>query len=97
MSDLLITTVITPLQTGAVPLQTITEWLVTQLNEVKTVLLTFAGVAIMALTVWRLIKSGFAIGAMIMVGVVAALALWLTAGNGIETISTLFGEQAKAK
>ena len=97
MFDLLITTVITPLQTGMMPLQTITEWLNTQLAAAKTVLLTFAGVAIMALTVWRLIKSGFAVGAMIMVGVVAALALWLTAGGGIDTISTLFGEQAKAK
>ena len=96
MSDLLIT-LIAPLQIGAVPLQTITEWLNTQLADAKTVLMTFAGVAILALTVWRLIKSGFAIGAMIMVGVVAALALWLIAGGGIETISDLFGEQAKAK
>ena len=96
MSDLLIT-LIAPLQTGAVPLQTIVEWLNTQLGDAKTVLMTFAGVAILALTVWRLIKSGFAVGAMIMVGVVAALALWLTAGGGIDTISALFGEQAKAK
>jgi len=96
MSDLFIT-LTAQLQTSAVPMQTITEWLITQLNDVKTVLMVFAGVAITALTVWRLIKSGFAIGAMIMVGVVAALALWLIVGGGIETISTLFGEQAKAK
>lgn len=97
MSDLFIT-LTAPLQTGGLlPLQTIVEWLNTQLAQAKTVLLTFAGVAILALTVWRLIKSGFAVSAMIMVGVVAALALWLTAGSGIETISTLFGEQAKAK
>ena len=96
MSDLLIT-LIAPMQIGAVPLQTITEWLNTQLGEAKTVLMAFAGVAILALTVWRLIKSGFAIGAMITVGVVAALALWLIVGGGIETISDLFGEQAKAK
>ena len=96
MSDLLIT-LTAPLTVGGLPLQTITEWLNTQLGQAKTVLLTFASVAILALTVWRLIKSGFAVGAMIMVGVVAALALWLTAGGGIDTISTLFGEQAKAK
>ena len=96
MSDPL-TLLIAPLQLGGmVPLQTIVEWLNTQLADAKTVLLSFAGVAILALTVWRLIKSGFAVGAMIMVGVVAALALWLTAGDGIETIATLFGEQAKA-
>ena len=96
MSDLLIT-LITPLQIGAVPLQTIAEWANTQLAAARTVLMAFAGVAILTLTVWRLIKSGFAIGAMITVGVVAALALWLIAGGGIETISGLFGEQAKAK
>lgn len=96
MSNLLIS-LITPLTVGVAPLQTIVEWLNTQLGQAKTVLVTFAGVAILALTVWRLIKSGFAVGAMIMVGVVAALALWLTAGGGIDTISTLFGEQAKAK
>jgi hypothetical protein len=96
MSDLLLS-LIAPMHTGLLPMQTIVEWLNTQLNQAKTVLLTFAGVAILALTVWRLIKSGFAVGAMIMVGVVAALALWLTAGGGIDTLSTLFGEQAKAK
>ena len=96
MSDLLLT-LIAPLTVGVMPLQTIVEWLNTQLGQAKTVLLTFASVAILALTVWRLIKSGFAVGAMIMVGVVAALALWLTAGGGIDTISALFGEQAKAK
>ena len=66
-------------------------------GHAKTVLVTFASVAILALTVVRLVKSGFAVGSMIMVGVVAALALWLTAGGGIDTISVLFGEQAKAK
>ena len=94
MSDLLISLI--PLA-GLLPMQTIVEWLNTQLSDAKTVLLAFAGVAIMALTVWRLIKSGFAVGAMIMVGVVAALALWLTAGDGIQTIADLFGNQAKAK
>lgn len=96
MSDLFIT-LITPFQTGAVPLQTITEWLNTQLGDAKGVLMTFAGVAILALTVARVIKSGFSIGTLIMVGVIAALALWLIAGGGIEAISALFGEQAKAK
>ena len=96
MSDLLVT-LIAPLQIGAVPLQTVSEWLTTQLREAKTVLMVFAGVVITALTLWRLIKSGFAVGAIIMVGVVAALALWLISGGGIETISALFGEQAKAK
>ena len=96
MSDLLIS-LIAPLTVGVMPLQTIVEWLNTQLAQAKTVLIAFAGVAILALTVVRLIKSGFAVGAMIMVGVVAALALWLTAGGGIDTISALFGEQAKAK
>ena len=96
MSDLLLT-LIAPLTVGVMPLQTIVEWLNTQLTDAKTVLVTFASVAILALTVVRLIKSGFAVSAMIMVGVVAALALWLTAGGGIDTISALFGEQAKAK
>jgi hypothetical protein len=96
MSDLLLT-LIAPLTVGVMPLQTIVEWLNTQLGQAKTVLVTFASVAILALTVVRLIKSGFAVSAMIMVGVVAALALWLTAGGGIDTISALFGEQAKAK
>jgi hypothetical protein len=96
MSDLLLT-LIAPLIVGVMPLQTIVEWLNTQLGQAKTVLVTFASVAILALTVVRLIKSGFAVSAMIMVGVVAALALWLTAGGGIDTISALFGEQAKAK
>ena len=96
MSDLLLT-LIAPLTVGVMPLQTIVEWLNTQLGQAKTVLVTFASVAILALTVVRLIKSGFAVTAMIMVGVVAALALWLTAGGGIDTISALFGEQAKAK
>ena len=96
MSDLILT-LIAPLQTGLLPMQTIVEWLNTQLTDAKTVLVTFASVAILALTVVRLIKSGFAVSAMIMVGVVAALALWLTAGGGIDTISALFGEQAKAK
>jgi hypothetical protein len=97
MYDLLII-LTAPWQTGAmVPLQTITEWATTQLNQAKTLLLAFVGVAILALTAQRLIKSGFALGAIIMVGVVAALALWLTAGDGIQTISDLFGAQAKAK
>ena len=96
MSDLLLT-LIAPLTVGVMPLQTIVEWLNTQLGQANTVLETFASVAILALTVVRLIKSGFAVSAMIMVGVVAALALWLTAGGGIDTISALFGEQAKAK
>ena len=96
MSDLILT-LITPLTVGVMPMQTIVEWLNTQLTDAKTVLVTFASVAILALTVVRLIKSGFAVSAMIMVGVVAALALWLTAGGGIDTISALFGEQAKAK
>ena len=89
---------IVPFQVGGMlPLQTIVEWLNNQLADAKTVLLSFAAVAILALAVWRLIKSGFAVGAMIMVGVVAALAMWLTAGDGIQTISDLLGEQAKAK
>jgi hypothetical protein len=96
MSDLILT-LITPLTVGVTPLQTIVEWLNTQLADAKTVLVTFASVAILALTVVRLVKSGFAVSSMIMVGVVAALALWLTVGGGIDTISTLFGEQAKAK
>ena len=96
MSDLILT-LITPLTVGVMPLQTIVEWLNTQLADAKTVLVTFASVAILALTVVRLVKSGFAVSSMIMVGVVAALALWLTVGGGIDTISTLFGEQAKAK
>lgn len=95
MSDLLFSLI--PLQVGLLPMQTIVDWLNSQLADAKVVLLAFAGVAILALTVWRLIKSGFAVGAMIMVGVVAALALWLTAGDGIQTISDLFSEQAKAK
>ena len=96
MSDLILT-LIAPLTVGVMPLQTIVEWLNTQLGQAKTVLVTFASVAILALTVVRLIKSGFAVSAMIMVGVVAALALWLTVGGGIDTLSGLFGEQAKAK
>lgn len=96
MSDLILT-LIAPLQTGLLPMQTIVEWLNTQLTDAKTVLVTFASVAILALTVVRLVKSGFAVSSMIMVGVVAALALWLTVGGGIDTISVLFGEQAKAK
>ena len=97
MSDLL-HTLVAPIQIGGVmPLQTIVEWLNIQLADARTVLIGFATVAILALAVWRLIKSGFAVGAMIMVGVVAALALWLTAGDGIQTISDLLGEQAKAK
>ena len=96
MSDLLLT-LIAQLTVGVMPLQTIVEWLNTQLGQAKTVLVTFASVAILALTVVRLVKSGFAVSSMIMVGVVAALALWLTVGGGIDTISVLFGEQAKAK
>lgn len=95
MSDLLTTLI--QLQLGPMPMQTIVEWMNKQTSDAKTVLIGVAGVAILGLAVWRMVKSGFAVGALIMVGVVAALATWLIGGNGIETISEIIHDQAKAK
>ncbi len=96
MSDLLVI-LTAPLTVGALPLQTIAEWLTTQLDQFKTLLVGFAAVVLLALSVARMIKSGFSLASIIQVGLVAALAAWLFAGGGIETLSALFGEQAKAK
>lgn len=96
MSDLLVI-LTAPLTVGALPLQTIAEWLTTQLDQFKTLLVAFAAVVVLALSVARMIKSGFSLASIIQVGLVAALAAWLFAGGGIETLSTLLGEQAKAK
>ena len=96
MSDLLVI-LTAPLTVGALPLQTIAEWLTTQLDQFKTLLVAFAAVVVLALSVARMIKSGFSLASVIQVGLVAALAVWLFAGGGIETLSALVGEQAKAK
>lgn len=91
MSDVLIT--MTQLQIGTVPLQTITDWVTAQLNDAKKLLILFAGVAVLGLTIWRVIKSGFAFGAMLMAAIAAGFAIWLF-GGGVDTISSLMDEQA---
>lgn len=96
MSDLLVI-LTAPLTVGGLPLQTIAEWLTMQLNEFKTLLVAFAAVVVLALSVARMIKSGFSLASIIQVGLVAAVAAWLFAGGGIETISALVGNQAKLK
>lgn len=94
MFDLLITA--TQLPIGPIPQQTITDWMTAQLKDAKKLLLLFAGVAVLALSVWRVIKSGFSFGSMIMVAVAAGFAVWLF-GGGVDTISNLMEQQASTK
>lgn len=82
---------------GFIPQQTVVDWLHDQLADARSVLIGFAGVAVLGLSIWRLVKSGFAIGSLIMCGVVAAVAIWLIAGGGIDTIAALLSDQAANK
>lgn len=94
MSDLLIT--LTQLQFGPIPMQSFTEWGRTQIREARGLIIAFGGLVVLALVVWRIIKSGVSLGSIIMAGLAAAFAIWLFTG-GIDVISALLDDQAKVK
>lgn len=86
---------LTMLSTITLPLQTLTEWATVQIADLKTLLIKGASLVVLALALWRCAKSNFAIGAILMTLIVGALAYWVTAGDGIQTISSLISDQAK--
>lgn len=82
---------------GALPLETFTDWATGQIADFKTLIIKGSTLVVLALAVWQCAKSRFAISAIIMTLIVAALASWVIAGDGIAVVSKMFSDQAKGE
>jgi len=82
-------------QLALVPMATLAEWIQGQTADAKTVLVAVFGVILTGGAIWRIVKAGFGLGAIVMTLVVAGLAGWLVLGDGIHFVQTLFNNQSK--
>lgn len=83
--------------TQMVPMETVTDWLIRQLGDVKAVIITGIGVVALGGAAAKMVKAQFSLGSVIVVALMLALVLWLTAGSGSATLSELIGQQAATK
>lgn len=71
-----------------------TDWINTQITSVQSTLLLLFSLAVIIIAAMQILKSGFSIGRVLMVGLTAGVVIWLVQLNGLQQIARMISSQA---